>query len=201
MWAGHMVQCIQQLDHAPITRVKRISVGWTKPQPLWAKLNTDGAALGSPGLAGRGGIIRDCPGEWISGFARSIGLTTNLAVEFWALRDGLTLCLSLGINAMEVEVDASSIVSLLANATETNSEIDSLVDDCGDMLKRIPQARIKHCYREGNKCADRLARLGTDMEESFVIFDAPPPVIVSLLTLDKLGTTQERICNEVSLST
>ena len=63
---------------------------------------------------------------------------------------------------MEVEVDASSVVSLLANAAETNSEIASLVDDCRDMLNRIPQAQIKHCYREGNKCADRLARLGTD---------------------------------------
>ena len=69
-----------------------------------------------------GGIIKDCHGEWISGFARSIGFTTSFAAEFWALRDGLMLCLSLGITAMEVEVDASSIVSLLANATETNSE-------------------------------------------------------------------------------
>ena len=111
------------------------------------------------------------------------------------------LCLSLGITAVEVEVDASSIVSLLANATETNSEIDSLVDDCRDMLKRIPQAQVKHCYSESNKCADRLARLGTDMEENFVVFDVPPHVIVSLLMLDKLGMTQERICNEVGLPT
>ncbi|KAK9984265.1 hypothetical protein SO802_033790, partial [Lithocarpus litseifolius] len=59
----------------------------------------------------------------------------------------------------------------------------------------------KHCYREGNKCADRLARLETDMEESFVIFDAPPTVVVSLLVLDKLGMTQECINNEVDLST
>ena len=189
------------LDHAPVTRVKRFSMGWTKPQPLWTKLNTDGSALGSPGLAGGGGIIKDCHGEWISGFERSIGFTTSFAAEFWALRDGLMLCLNLGITAVEVEVDASSIVSLLANATETNSEIDSLVDDCRDMLKRIPQAQVKHCYSESNKCADRLARLGTDMEENFVVFDVPPHVIVSLLMLDKLGMTQERICNEVGLPT
>ncbi|KAL0004564.1 hypothetical protein SO802_012125 [Lithocarpus litseifolius] len=117
------------------------------------------------------------------------------------MRDGLMLCLRLGINAVEVEVDASSVVSLLANATETNSEFASLVDDCRNMLKRIPQVRLKHCYREGNKCADRLARLGTDMEESYVIFDAPPTVVVPLLFLDKLGTTQERCCNEVVLTT
>ena len=115
------------LNHVNGSRVMRIAVGWTKPQPLWTKLNTDGSALGSPGLAGGGGIIRGCHGDWISGFARSIGFTTSFAAEFWALRDGLKLCLSLGINALEVEVDASSVVSLLANAAETNSEIASLM--------------------------------------------------------------------------
>ena len=39
------------------------------------------------------------------------------------------------------------------------------------------------------------------MEENFVVFDAPPPVIAPILILDKLGTTQERICNEVDFST
>nr|POE94062.1 putative ribonuclease h protein [Quercus suber] len=125
----------------------------------------------------------------------------SFAAECWALRDGLRLCLSLGITAVEVEVDASSVVSVLANAAGTNSEIDPLVDECRDMLKRIPQARLKHCYRESNKCADRLARLGTEMEEEFFVFDTPPPVIVPLLFLDKMGTTQDRICNEVGTST
>lgn len=121
------------MEHAPPTRSMRITMGWTKPQALWTKLNTDGLALGIPGLVGGRGIIKDCHGEWISGFARSIGFTTSYAAEFWTLRDGLILCLRLGLNAMEVEVevDASSIASLLANSTETNSEIASFVDDVG----------------------------------------------------------------------
>ena len=63
------------------------------------------------------------------------------------------------------------------------------------------QAQTKHCYREGNKCADRLARLGMDLEENFVVFDAPPSVIAPLLFLDKLGFTQERVCNEMDSPT
>nr|POE82959.1 putative ribonuclease h protein [Quercus suber] len=189
------------LDHATVTRAGWVAVGWKKPQVAWAKLNTDGSVLGSSGLAGGGGIIRDCHGEWISGFSRSIGITSSFAAECWALRDGLRLCLRLGITAVEVEVDASSVVSVLANAAGTNSEIDPFVDECRDMLKRIPQARLKHCYRESNKCADRLARLGTEMEEEFFVFDTPPPVIVPLLFLDKMGTTQDRICNEVGSAT
>ena len=37
----------------------------------WFKLNSDGASYGNPGKAGGGGIIRDCNGLWIKGFARS----------------------------------------------------------------------------------------------------------------------------------
>ena len=98
-------------------------------------------------------------------------------------------------------MDASSVVSLMANAAETNSEFAPIVDDCRELLKRIPQARIKHRYREGNECANRLARLGTDLEENFVVFAAPPSVIAPLLILDKLGFTQERVCNEVGFPT
>ena len=39
------------------------------------------------------------------------------------------------------------------------------------------------------------------LEENFVVFAAPPSVIVPLLVLDKLGFTQARVCNEVDSST
>ena len=36
-----------------------IPVAWHKPSLRWAKLNTDGSALGNPGRASGGGVIRD----------------------------------------------------------------------------------------------------------------------------------------------
>ena len=38
--------------------------------------------------------------------------------------------------------------------------IDVLVANCRKFLKDIPLVRIKHCYKEANKCADALARRG-----------------------------------------
>nr|POF15857.1 hypothetical protein CFP56_35291 [Quercus suber] len=68
------------------------------------------------------------------------------------------------------------------------------------VLDHAPVTRVKRITVGWTKpqpmCANRLARLGTDMEESFVIFDAPPPIVVSLLTLEKLGTTQDRMWGE-----
>ena len=52
-----------------------------KPPPGWANLNTDGAAIGNPGLAGCGGLTRDENGAWLAGFSRNIGSTTSYAAE------------------------------------------------------------------------------------------------------------------------
>ena len=67
---------------------------WSKPPEGWFKLNLDGASCGNPGKARSGGLIRDCSGKWLKGFARSIGFATSVLAEFWALRDGLKLALS-----------------------------------------------------------------------------------------------------------
>lgn len=63
-------------------------IRWDKPKDGWAKLNTDGSALGNPGLAGGGGVIRDCTGRWMVGFSRKIGIASSLTAELWAIRGG-----------------------------------------------------------------------------------------------------------------
>ena len=60
---------------------KLIQIRWEKPSPGWIRLNTDGPALGNPGLVGCDGIIRNEHGDWLGGFSRSIGVTTSFIVE------------------------------------------------------------------------------------------------------------------------
>ena len=67
--------------------------------------------------------------------------------------------------------------------------------------RNIPQVRLKHCFREANYCADALAKFGADMEDDFVVFASPPSIIANLLFSDKLGVTQDRICNSVVATT
>ena len=94
----------------------------------------DGLAQGNPGLEGCGGLIRDYHGNWLAGFARAIGITSSLVVELWAIRDGLTQCSALSIEAMQVEVDASVVISLLSQATHANGEFSLLIDDCRNLM-------------------------------------------------------------------
>ena len=43
--------------------IKRVR--WERPPEGWCKLNTDGAILGNPSVAGCGGLVRDEHGGWI----------------------------------------------------------------------------------------------------------------------------------------
>ena len=90
-----------------------IPVKWLKPLTGWMKLNTDGASLGNPGATGAGGLIRNCSGGWVKGFWRSVGFAMSTTAEFWALRDGLILASQLGIQDIEVELDARTVVDLV----------------------------------------------------------------------------------------
>ena len=80
------------LDHVEPRRSPVIAVGRAKPSERWVKLNTDGSVKGSPGMGGCGGLLHDCHGNWILGFARAIGLTLSIAAKLWAIRDGLARC-------------------------------------------------------------------------------------------------------------
>ena len=147
-----------------------ISVSCTKPSSGWNKLNTDGASLGNLGKSGGGGLIRNSQGNWIKGFSRSIGFTTSVMAELWVLRNGLYLAIQLGINFLEVELDAKVIVDMLNNTDCSNRKHSPLLHDCKSLLSRLTQARVVHIFGEANKCVDFLARRGCSMRENLCYF-------------------------------
>ncbi|KAF3951859.1 hypothetical protein CMV_022529 [Castanea mollissima] len=57
-------------------------IRWEKPPTVWIKLNTDGSSSGDLGLAGGGGVFRNEEGEWILGYSRHIGITSDVSVKF-----------------------------------------------------------------------------------------------------------------------
>ena len=56
----------------------------------------------------------------MAGFSRKIGIVTSLLAELWAIRDGLMLCIDCNLTMVEVELDAKTIVHLLANPLYSN---------------------------------------------------------------------------------
>ncbi|KAK9991878.1 hypothetical protein SO802_026863 [Lithocarpus litseifolius] len=169
-----------------------IQVRWISPPINWYKLNSNGSFLENPRLAGGGGLIRDDKGDWIKGYARAIGITTNVAAESWALRDGIRLCIALKIPVVIIELDAQVVVDLLKKNASHPSGIGALVSDYKNGLKEISMVQIQHCYQEAKKCADTLARRGALLSQDFVIFLDPPTDVLFLLSLDVAGVYSDR---------
>ena len=79
-----------------------------------------------------------------------IGFSSSVEAELWALRDGLSLCLSLNILAMEVEIDVKVVSDWIINSNSSNLNISSLIVDCKTLFSRISQVKINHCFHEAN---------------------------------------------------
>ena len=172
--------------------VKRIR--WEKLEVGWVRLNSDGSLSGNPGLAGSGGLIQNGEGDWVCGYARNIGITTSFAVELQGLKDRLLQCLNLHLPIIEIEIDAKSIVDLLNNPKATNNVVSPLVDDCRYLISQLPRVRVKHYFREANRCADVLARLGSNQAIDFYVFSSPLVDIMDFLKADAHGLYLNRLC-------
>jgi ribonuclease HI len=114
-------------------------------------------------------------------YSRKIGITSSEAAELWALRDGLTLCHQLQLAVVEVELDAKLIITAITNNYDCHSDVSLLIDDCRKLLRQLPQSKVMHYYREANFCVDALAKLGTSLEQDFVVYSLPSPPRAGML--------------------
>ena len=114
--------------------IVNIQVKWNKPPMGWLKLNTDGFTIGNSGLAGGGELIHNENGDWVMGFAKTLGITSGVIAELWALKVGPTLASQLRISSICVELDAELIVLLLTNYMMNNLMLEPLLDDCRTLL-------------------------------------------------------------------
>ncbi|KAK7859307.1 hypothetical protein CFP56_006889 [Quercus suber] len=129
----------------------------------------------------------------------SLGLSNKLGIRAFTSRVLLLNSRGMpqtGINilAIEVELDAKSIVDAVVNPKYSNIFASALMDDCRHLIQQIPQIRFKHCFREANRCADALARMGGLQEAEFTVFESPTVDISSLLDFDLNGLYLNRLC-------
>ena len=168
-------------------------ISWTKPDLGWFKLNTDASVLPSSNCAGEGGLIRDSYGSWIRGFSRLIGASNCLLAELWALRDGIAMAKNLNISKFVINVNATEVISLFSKPSSDNRLTQPIVDDCRNMLQVFQEYHMQHCFRETNKVADLLAKLGCGQSESFISYVTPPFVVMEALSFDCISAPCTRL--------
>ncbi|CAL0299240.1 unnamed protein product [Lupinus luteus] len=168
----------------PIPRM----VHWSRPNFPYLALNVDGSSLGNPGPSSFGGILRDHTGRFIFSYSGSIGISNNLKVELSTVHQGLKLCWNRGIKKLICWSDSLDIVSLINNTATTTHIYSSLILVIRDLITLDWDIKLLHTLREGNACADFLAKLGVANTIHLVIYDSPHHELESMLLVDAMET-------------
>ncbi|MBA0873650.1 hypothetical protein Goshw_005183 [Gossypium schwendimanii] len=82
-----------------------------------------------------------------------------------AIRDRLTLALQLNIECIEVESNVVIVVKFITNVAANNLALSTLVNDCKSLMSKFVSIALKHIYREGSQCANKLARLWSSFQQ------------------------------------
>ncbi|XP_028127267.1 uncharacterized protein LOC114323788 [Camellia sinensis] len=154
------------------------------------KLNIDSSKTVGVG-GGFGRVFRDKRGNWICGYYGKMDSGTSLETELWALYKGLTVLLQQGMHGVIIEFDAQQVVQLIGEDTPDKFPFKGLLEDAKIIFKGC-ECTIQHVFKEGNLCADALAKLGVAQPEEMLVVKEPPFEIRSYLVVDIVGLSSER---------
>ena len=131
-----------------------------------AILFSDGASRGNPGPAAIGFVVTDSSGQELAAEGECIGNTTNNVAEYQALLAGLQKARELGINDLEIRLDAELVVRQLNG--EYKVRHPALIEwkrRIDDVLRQFRSVHIAHVGREENAIADKLANEALDRQK------------------------------------
>lgn len=96
----------------------RPHIDWAPPRIGVLKFNVDGAALGKPGLAGIGGVLRNHEGRVLIRFSKAVGIEESNIAEILAIREALMIFSGFPWargSPLVVESDSSNAVGWVSN--------------------------------------------------------------------------------------
>ena len=81
-----------------------------------------------------------------------------------------------------------------SNNHYVNNIISPILDDCKLLSSRFSRIQFKHCYREGNRVADTLAKISYSHEADCMAFNSPPVDVLNVFEDDLYGVCLNRSC-------
>jgi ribonuclease HI len=167
-------------------------IGWVPPKENFVKLNTDGASNNN-NVAGCGGLVRDREGDWLGGFAKYVGSSSAVVAEAWGVLEGLRYVWNKGFRKVELNVDSLALVNIIKNRTCHSAVGGMIMKHIWRMMDRDWEVEVSHIYREANKCADTLAKVGCNLDLELQIFEICPFFLTDLVSADMVGTKTPRM--------
>ncbi|CAL1399589.1 unnamed protein product [Linum trigynum] len=176
---------------APAHRTLR-EIGWTPPPAGWTKINVDGAANGTQGPAGAGGVLRDHLGGWLKGFVVNLGTCSAVQAELWGIYHGLGVAWQAGSRTLIVESDSQMALQLIEKRNDLVHPQATLLTAIRRRIAQDWVVKLVHTYREGNRVADWLSKHSLVYPYGKCDLDLPPQGLTTILGDDLRGQTFPR---------
>jgi ribonuclease HI len=164
---------------------------WTPPLVGWIKCNTDGSS--NTTASSCGGIFRDSNSNFISCFAENIGGGSAYHAELSAIMRAVEIANQRRWSNLWIESDSSLVVMAFKNSSMIPCCLRNRWINCRNMLYRM-NFLVTHVYREGNRCADKLASKGLEVQ-GVTVWLQIPEFLNCLFTHDRLGMPNFRVSN------
>lgn len=84
--------------------------------------------------------------------------------------------------------------TLLRRSMALEHPLHIILESIRKCLDQIHQVKVVHTYREGNYCADMLAKLAIMEPLGMHMLDEPPAAVLGLLEADYFGFARSRLC-------
>lgn len=176
------------LNLHPVAAAEERVVRWNCFNHSCFIINVDGSCLGSPVQTGFGGLIRNNSGFFTVGFSGHLELSNDiLFAELHAILMGLQLAKNLNIFDVVCYSDSLHCINLINGTAMVYHAYATLIEDIKDLI-RITNTPILHTLREGNRCADFLAKMGALGDSALSTYTTPPHGLLPLLKDDARGT-------------
>lgn len=177
-----------KLMRSTILFEKSIIVKWIRPTPQFVKLNFDGSC--KDGNCGGGGVIRDKDSYLVFAYSLPLGTGTINWAEASALHYGINWCLSNGLQYISAESDSKLLVECVNGRYATPWRISKEVEELKEVMVHS-KLTVKHCYRESNQVADKLASLSHILTHAQVFHDFAdlPPQVRGLMNMNRWNMT------------
>ncbi|XP_028780629.1 uncharacterized protein LOC114736915 [Neltuma alba] len=124
--------------------------------------------------------------EFVKGFSIQLSAENILEAEAWGILEGMKLCLELGFKKVEIEGDDANLIDELNTRARISGNY-LLSRKIKELLGRDWTVRFLHIQREGNRRADRLAKLSRQQASLRTNWIQPPEEVGEDLQADLIG--------------
>ncbi|KAK2376467.1 hypothetical protein QL285_077249 [Trifolium repens] len=167
------------------------AIKWNCNNHTGTVLNVDGSYI--DGRAGYGGLLRNSAGHYLSSFSGYIPNTDDiLLAELTAIHQGLHTAINKGLTNLMCYSDSQISIDLILRDDPQFHIYAVLIQDIKDLVANY-NLSLLHTLREGNQCADILAKKGATSDAALVIHSTPPVDLLAQLRTDALGTFFPRL--------